>query len=62
MSMYLPNPGLHPTGSEPAEFIDLPAMAHEVTGETGPAPGSGDDGKRAAAVDADTGRPPAWTR
>ena len=23
MSMYLPNPGLHPTGAEPAEFIEV---------------------------------------
>ena len=22
MTMYLPNPNLHPTGAEPAEFID----------------------------------------
>jgi hypothetical protein len=24
MSMYLPNPSLHPTGSEPAEFLEVP--------------------------------------
>jgi hypothetical protein len=24
MTMYLPNPDLHPTGSEIAEFIDVP--------------------------------------
>jgi hypothetical protein len=34
MTMYLPNPDLHPTGSEPAEFIDVPAMAHEATRQT----------------------------
>jgi hypothetical protein len=34
MTMYLPNPGLHPTGFEPGEFIDVPATAHEVTRET----------------------------
>jgi len=34
MTTYLPNPDLHPTGSEPGEFIDVPAIAHEVTGET----------------------------
>ncbi len=26
MSMYLPNSDLDPTGNEPAEFIDIPAM------------------------------------
>jgi hypothetical protein len=25
MTMYLPNPDLHPTGYEPAEFIEPPA-------------------------------------
>lgn len=34
MTMYLPNPDLHPTGYEPGEFIDVPATAHEVTRET----------------------------
>jgi hypothetical protein len=34
MTMYLPNPDLHPTGSEPGEFIEVPATAHEVTTET----------------------------
>ena len=34
MTMYLPNPGLHPTGFEPGEFIDVPATAHEVTRAT----------------------------
>jgi hypothetical protein len=24
MSMYLPNPSLHPTGSEPGEFLEVP--------------------------------------
>jgi hypothetical protein len=27
MSMYLPNPDLRPTGSEAAEFVDIPPMA-----------------------------------
>jgi hypothetical protein len=26
MSMYLPNPDLHPTGSESVEYIDAPPM------------------------------------
>lgn len=34
MTMYLPNPALHPTGFEPGEFIDVPATAHELTRET----------------------------
>jgi hypothetical protein len=34
MTMYLPNPDLHPTGFEPGEFIDVPATAHKVTRET----------------------------
>jgi len=34
MTMYLPNPDLQPTGLEPGEFIDVPATAHDVTGET----------------------------
>lgn len=34
MTMYLPNPDLHATGFEPAEFIDLPAIADEVVDET----------------------------
>jgi hypothetical protein len=34
MTMYLPNPDLHPTGFEPGEFIDVPATAHELTGGT----------------------------
>lgn len=27
MTMYLPNPDLHPTGAEPGEFIEPPARA-----------------------------------
>ena len=27
MTMYLPNPDLRPTGSEVAEFVDVPPMA-----------------------------------
>jgi hypothetical protein len=34
MTMYLPDPGTRSTGSEPGEFIDVPAMAHGVPGET----------------------------
>lgn len=34
MTMYLPNPDLHATGYEPGEFIDILAVAHEVTRET----------------------------
>jgi hypothetical protein len=34
MSMYLPNPAVGPAESEPAEFIDLPPMAHGSGGET----------------------------
>jgi hypothetical protein len=30
MSMYLPNSDLRPTGNEPAEFIDLPAMSDDA--------------------------------
>ena len=30
MTMYLPNPDLHPTGSEPAEFIDTPSTAEDA--------------------------------
>jgi hypothetical protein len=37
MTMYLPNPDLHPTGFEPGEFIDVPATARELTGGTRPA-------------------------
>jgi hypothetical protein len=33
MSMYLPNPDLYPTGSEPGEFIDVPAMADGAAGD-----------------------------
>jgi len=29
MSMYLPNSDLRPTGYEPGEFIDIPAMADD---------------------------------
>ena len=34
MTMYLPNPDLHPTGYEPGEFIEVPATAHDVPSET----------------------------
>src|SRR6478735_2720719 len=34
MSMYLPNPDLHGSGLEAAEFIDVPAMA-DVAREPG---------------------------
>lgn len=27
MSFYLPNPDVHPTGVEPAEFLDVPPMS-----------------------------------
>jgi hypothetical protein len=37
MTMYLPNPDLHPTGFEPGDFIDVPATAHQLTTETRPA-------------------------
>jgi hypothetical protein len=30
MTMYLPNPDIHPTGSEPAEFIEIPSMADDA--------------------------------
>jgi hypothetical protein len=37
--MYLPNPSLHPTGSEPAEFIDVPGLAPEPAAPArGPTP------------------------
>lgn len=36
MTMDLPNPEVHPTGSEPAEVIDGAAMGPEITGETRP--------------------------
>jgi hypothetical protein len=35
MSMYLPNPAVHPSESDPVEFIEPPSMAHEVEDETG---------------------------
>jgi len=31
MSMYLPNPDIRPTGSEPGEFIEVPPMAEGHT-------------------------------
>jgi hypothetical protein len=31
MTMYLPNPDLHPTGSEIAEFLDVPPMADTLS-------------------------------
>jgi hypothetical protein len=31
MSMYLPNPDLDPTGSEPAEFLEIPPMEQSST-------------------------------
>jgi Oxidoreductase molybdopterin binding domain len=34
MSMYLPNPAVRRTESDPVEFIELPPMAHEGDGET----------------------------
>jgi len=34
MTMYLPNPDLHPTGYEPAEFIEPPGWP--TTGDTVP--------------------------
>jgi hypothetical protein len=34
MSMYLPNPDVQPTGSELAEFIDVPPTVRERTRET----------------------------
>jgi hypothetical protein len=33
MTMYLPNPDLHPTGSEPGEFIDVRPLPVEPAGE-----------------------------
>jgi hypothetical protein len=36
MTMYLPNPDLHPTGSEPGEFIEIPSMADDVSKATTP--------------------------
>jgi hypothetical protein len=30
MSMYLPNPDVHPTGYEPAEFIEPPRRAERI--------------------------------
>ena len=36
MSMYLPNPDLHPTGSEPGEFVEIPSMADDTTKGTAP--------------------------
>jgi hypothetical protein len=37
--MYLPNPSLHPTGSEPAEFIDVPGLGPEPAAPArGPTP------------------------
>jgi hypothetical protein len=35
MSMYLPNPDLHPTGYEPGEFIDVPTTARESPASLG---------------------------
>ena len=36
MTMYLPNPELHPTGFEPAEYVDIPPMAEPVARREGP--------------------------
>jgi hypothetical protein len=30
MTMYLPNSGVRPTGSEPAEFLDIASMSGDV--------------------------------
>jgi hypothetical protein len=29
MTFYLPNPDVHPVGSDPCEFLDLPSMADD---------------------------------
>ena len=34
MTMFLPSPDLHPTGSEITEFIDVPSMA-DASGKAG---------------------------
>lgn len=49
MSFYLSNPDVHPTGFEPAEFLDLPPMAEDLAG---PFPGATppDDGSEEAEV------------
>lgn len=36
MSMYLPNPDLHPTGSEPGEFIEIPTTASDAGQDRAP--------------------------
>jgi hypothetical protein len=36
MTMYLPNPDLHPVGSEATEFIDVPPMAENAGTHRGP--------------------------
>lgn len=36
MSMYLPNPDLHPTGFEPAEYLDEPLAAAVPAGSRPP--------------------------
>lgn len=36
MTMYLPNPDLHPTGSEPGEFVEIPSMADDPSKATAP--------------------------
>jgi hypothetical protein len=36
MTMYLPNPDLHPTGSEPGEFVEIPSMADDTSKATAP--------------------------
>jgi hypothetical protein len=36
MTMYLPNPELRPTGSEIAEFIDVPRMTETTSGADRP--------------------------
>jgi hypothetical protein len=33
MTMYLPNPDVRPTGYEPAEFIEAPAMTQDARRE-----------------------------
>jgi len=48
MTMYLPNPDVHPTGSEPAEFIEVLATGGEAFGD--PRAPSSDETTRARAI------------
>ena len=42
MTMYLPNPAVHPAESDPVEFLEVPSMASEAGTEVGTSVEGGD--------------------